>query len=94
MLLLCIVTCTLSLYFTVNISFFYVAGDSAGRPGIPTFVCTPGVNIELEALCNGVGDCANGDDETTTLCESMSTNLKNTLLFHYRVKITANTNII
>ena len=34
------------------------------------FVCTPGVNIPLTALCDGNADCANGDDETTTLCES------------------------
>lgn len=62
------------IYFTVNISFFYVAGDLAGRPGTPTFVCTPGENIELDALCDGVRDCTNGDDENSTLCESMSTN--------------------
>ena len=62
------------LYFTVNISFFYVAGDLAGHPGTPTFVCTPGENIELDALCDGVRDCTNGDDENSTLCESMSTN--------------------
>ena len=34
------------------------------------FVCTPGVNIPLDQLCDGVNDCANGDDETNTLCES------------------------
>ena len=34
------------------------------------FVCTPGLNIPLIQLCDGVNNCGNGDDETTTLCES------------------------
>ena len=34
------------------------------------FVCTPGINVPLEVLCDGNADCFNGDDETTTSCES------------------------
>ena len=36
------------------------------------FVCTPGENIDVSQLCDGNRDCQNGDDETTTLCESES----------------------
>lgn len=36
------------------------------------FVCTPGINVPLEVLCDGQANCFNGDDETTPLCESES----------------------
>ena len=41
-----------------------------GLPGGPMFVCTPGENIGMEMLCDGNRDCDNGNDETTSLCES------------------------
>ena len=44
-------------------------GTFAGRE-IPTFVCSPGVFVDLNQLCDGVNDCGNGDDETSSLCES------------------------
>ena len=35
------------------------------------FVCTPEVqSIPIALLCDGDRNCDNGDDETTTLCES------------------------
>lgn len=48
----------------------FIAG-SPGRPEESVFVCTPGEEIPISALCDGNMDCkVNGDDETTTLCES------------------------
>ena len=43
-------------------------GSFSGFPRV--FVCTPGINVPLEVLCDGRADCFNGDDETTPLCES------------------------
>ena len=40
------------------------------RPTDSEFVCTPGNNIPVTALCDGFNDCGNGNDETTVLCES------------------------
>ena len=34
------------------------------------FTCTLGVTISVTQLCDGEADCSNGNDESTTLCES------------------------
>lgn len=34
------------------------------------FVCTQGEIVGMAMLCDGNRDCSNGDDETTSLCES------------------------
>lgn len=47
-----------------------VGDGSLSGVGSPVFVCTPGMTITLDRLCDGNADCTNGDDETTTLCES------------------------
>ena len=48
----------------------FIAGNPQ-RPEESVFVCTPGEEVPISALCDGNMDCkVNGDDETTTLCES------------------------
>ena len=48
----------------------FIAGNPQ-RPEESVFVCTPGEEVPISALCDGNMDCTvNGDDETTTLCES------------------------
>ena len=44
-------------------------GDRAGT-GFPVFECTPGENVLLSQLCDGIAHCGAGDDEVTPLCES------------------------
>ena len=34
------------------------------------FVCTPGKDVLMSALCDGTDNCGGGNDETTALCES------------------------
>ena len=34
------------------------------------FVCTPGKEVLMSALCDGTDNCGGGNDETTALCES------------------------
>lgn len=35
-----------------------------------SFVCSPGEIVFLDSICDGIADCSDGSDETTTLCES------------------------
>ena len=49
-----------------------LAAGTGARAGMnrPVFTCSPGENVLLEKLCDGVRDCAGGNDEVTPLCES------------------------
>ena len=37
---------------------------------VAVFVCAPGNEITIDLLCDGINHCGQGNDETTSLCES------------------------
>ena len=60
----------------------YNVVGSTPTDGDDMFVCTPQVqNIPTTQLCDGNNNCDNGDDETSSLCESeiIFTYIKNLL---------------
>ena len=52
----------------------FTAGNTENQEGMEesVFVCKPGNEVSISALCDGINDCGFGNDETTALCESQS----------------------
>ena len=44
-----------------------------------------GENIDIALLCDGVDHCTNGDDETTTLCESKPCMQEDITIINYKL---------